>query len=169
MVRPVFGKIVRSPVLPDASSVPRFATDQGAERAVVYFVTGAVPGARRTPVRNKTGGVPPKPPATIPLSVTFAVLGLRFVLPQGVAASFWPAAAAALIRIFPDVAASLWPAVAAAVVCDGEDVAASLVLAVAAAAVSDLKNVAACWFLSVVARGLIRSSQSFEYRERLDE
>ena len=74
---------------------------------MVYFLTGAVAGSRRTPGRHKTGGVPPKPPATIFLSVTLGVLGLRFVLPQSVAASFWPAAAAAAISIIPDVAASI--------------------------------------------------------------
>ena len=48
----------------------------------------AVAGARRTPGRLKTGGVPPKPPATIfPFSVSLGVLGLRIVV-QDVAASF---------------------------------------------------------------------------------
>ena len=36
---------------------------------------------------RKTGGAPPKPRATIPLSVALSVLGLQFALPQGVAAS----------------------------------------------------------------------------------
>ena len=36
---------------------------------VVDFVMNAVAGARRTPGRLKTGGVPPKPPATIFLSL----------------------------------------------------------------------------------------------------
>ena len=36
---------------------------------VVDFVMNAVAGARRTPGRIKTGGVPPKPPATIFLSL----------------------------------------------------------------------------------------------------
>ena len=36
---------------------------------VVDFPLGAVAGARRTPGRLKTGGVPPKPPATIFLSL----------------------------------------------------------------------------------------------------
>ena len=49
------------------------------ERAVVDFLMDAVAGARRTPGRHKTGGVPPKPPATIPLSVALSVLGLWFV------------------------------------------------------------------------------------------
>ena len=43
--------------------------DQGTERAVVYFVTDAVAGARRTPGRHETGGVPPKSPATTLLSL----------------------------------------------------------------------------------------------------
>ena len=43
--------------------------DQVTERAVVYFVMDAVAGARRTPGRHKTGGVPPKPPATLLLSL----------------------------------------------------------------------------------------------------
>ena len=36
---------------------------------VVDFPMDAVAGARRTPGRLKTGGVPPKPPATIFLSL----------------------------------------------------------------------------------------------------
>ena len=43
--------------------------DQGTERVVVYLVMDAVAGARGTPGRLKTGGVPPKPPATILLSL----------------------------------------------------------------------------------------------------
>ena len=43
--------------------------DQGTERAVVHFVTDAVAGARRTPGRLETGGIPPKPPATTLLSL----------------------------------------------------------------------------------------------------
>ena len=42
---------------------------QGTERTVVHFVMNAVAGARWTPGRHETGGVPPKPPATILLSV----------------------------------------------------------------------------------------------------
>ena len=55
---------------------------------VVDFVMIAVAGARRTPGRLKTGGVPPKPPATnLYFSVALGVLGLRIVV-QDVAASF---------------------------------------------------------------------------------
>ena len=55
---------------------------------VVDFVMFAVAGARRTPGRLKTGGVPPKPPATnLYFSVALGVLGLRIVV-QDVAASF---------------------------------------------------------------------------------
>ena len=43
--------------------------DQGTERAVVYLVMDAVAGARRTPGRHETGGVPPKSPATTLLSL----------------------------------------------------------------------------------------------------
>ena len=46
---------------------------------MVHFVTDAVAGAGRTPGRHKTEGVPPKPPATILLSVALGVLG-RFAL-----------------------------------------------------------------------------------------
>ena len=53
-------------------------------------------------------------PGSVPRGRCVGVLGLRFALPQGVAASFWPAVAAAAMRDFPDVAASLWLAVAAA-------------------------------------------------------
>ena len=84
----------------DGSPIPCVVIDQCAERAVVYFVTDAVAGARRTLGRHKTGGVPPKPPAaTLVLSVPFILLGLRFVLPKGVAASFWPAVAAAALNV----------------------------------------------------------------------
>ena len=48
---------------------PCVVTDQGTERTVVNFVMDAVAGARRTPGRHKTGGVPPKPPATTLLSL----------------------------------------------------------------------------------------------------
>ena len=58
------------PVLRDAFLIPYIVMDQGTERAVVYLVMDAVAGARRTPGRQKTGGVPPKPPATFPLSLT---------------------------------------------------------------------------------------------------
>ena len=55
---------------------------------VVDFVMIAVAGARRTPGRLKTGGVPPKTPATnLYFSVALDVLGLRIVV-QDVAASF---------------------------------------------------------------------------------
>ena len=56
----------------------------------------------------KTGGVPPKPLATILLSVGLSVLRLRFV-----AASFWPAVAATALKTCKDDAASLLPTVAA--------------------------------------------------------
>ena len=46
------------------------ALSEVTERAVVYFVMDAVAGARRTPGRHKTGGVPPKPPATLLLSLS---------------------------------------------------------------------------------------------------
>ena len=46
-----------------------FVMDQG----VVDFVIIVVAGARRTPGRLKTGGVPPKPPATIFLSLSPSV------------------------------------------------------------------------------------------------
>ena len=48
---------------------PYVVMDQGTERAVVYFVMDVVAGARRTLGRHKTGGVPPKPPATLLLSL----------------------------------------------------------------------------------------------------
>ena len=55
---------------------------------VVDFVMIAVAGARRTLGRLKTGGVPPKPPATnLFFFVALGVLGLRIVV-QDVAASF---------------------------------------------------------------------------------
>ena len=55
---------------------------------VVHFLMDAVAGARRTPGRLETGGVPPKTPATNPsFSVALGVLGLRIVV-QDVAASF---------------------------------------------------------------------------------
>ena len=57
------------------------------------------------------------------------VLGLRFALPQDVAASTVLTVAAAAIRLELDVAASLVPAAAAAAVYyDCKDVAASLIL-----------------------------------------
>ena len=47
---------------------------------VVDFPMDAVAGARRTPGRLKTGGVPPKTPATnLYFSVVLGVLGLRFL------------------------------------------------------------------------------------------
>ena len=49
---------------------------------VVDSLMDAVAGARRTPGRLETGGVPSKPPATILLSVALGVLGLRFALPE---------------------------------------------------------------------------------------
>ena len=55
---------------------------------VVDFVINTVAGARRTPGRLKTGGVPPKSPATIFISLSPSVfLGLQIVV-QDVAASF---------------------------------------------------------------------------------
>ena len=48
---------------------PCVVMDQGTERAVVYFVMDAVAGARRTPGRHETGGVPPKSPATTLLAL----------------------------------------------------------------------------------------------------
>ena len=48
----------------------------------------AVAGARRTPARHKTGGVPPKPPATNILFVTLGVLGLRIVVPEALQRPF---------------------------------------------------------------------------------
>ena len=86
---------------------------QGSERTVAYVAMDAVAGARRTPGPHKTGGVPPKPPATL-LSLSPLLFWDFGSLCQGVAASFWPAVAAAAFRIFPDAAASPWPAVAAA-------------------------------------------------------
>ena len=67
--------------LRDASPVPCFVTNQGTERAVLTFVLDAVAGVRRTGQYN-TGGVPPKPPATIFLSAALRVLGLRFTRPE---------------------------------------------------------------------------------------
>ena len=58
-----------------ASLVPCFVMHQGTERQrdVAHFVMDAVAGARRTRGRHKTGGAPPKPPATISLSLSPAV------------------------------------------------------------------------------------------------
>ena len=53
---------------------------QGSWRTVVYVEMDAVAGARRTPGRHRTGGVPPKPPAALRLSVPSNVLGLRFIV-----------------------------------------------------------------------------------------
>ena len=60
-------------VLRDDSVFPCIVVDWGAERVVVDSVMNAVAGARQTPVRPKTGGVP-KPPATILLSLFPSVL-----------------------------------------------------------------------------------------------
>ena len=57
------------PELRDASAIPCVMMNQGTERAVVNFVMDAVTGAHHTPGRHKTGGVPPKPPATVLLSL----------------------------------------------------------------------------------------------------
>ena len=67
-------------VLRDVSTVPCFVMHQGAGRTVVYVAMDAVAGARRTPGRHKTGGAPPKPPATLFLFVPSNVLGLRFIV-----------------------------------------------------------------------------------------
>ena len=63
-----------------ASPVACFVMHQGRERDNAHFVMEAVAGARRTRGRRKTGGAPPKPPATIPVSVALSNLGLRFAL-----------------------------------------------------------------------------------------
>ena len=71
---------------------------------VVNFPMNAVAGALWTPGRLKTGGVPPKTPATIPsFSVTLAVLRLRIVV-QEVAATFLTRCCGS--RIFVHVAAA---------------------------------------------------------------
>ena len=81
-----FGCIWASVVYGERSSsrspIQCVVMDLGTERVVGDFVMNAVAGARRAPGRHKTGGVPPKPPATIlSLSVALNVLGLWFVLP----------------------------------------------------------------------------------------
>ena len=87
-----------------ASTSPVRRDGSGHREMVIDFVMNAVAGARRTPGRHKTGGVPPKTPATIPsFSVTLAVLGLRIVV-QDVAASFLTRCCGS--RIFVHVAAA---------------------------------------------------------------
>ena len=56
--------------------------NQGSERTVVHVSMDAVAGARRTPGRHETGGVPTMPPATLLLSVPVDGLGLRFIVPR---------------------------------------------------------------------------------------
>ena len=68
----------------------------GHREMVVDFPKNAVAGARRSPGRLKTGGVPPKPPATILLSLSPSVV-------QDVAASFLTRCCS---RIFVRVAAA---------------------------------------------------------------
>ena len=71
---------------------------------VVDFPMDAVAGARRTPERLKTGGVSPKPPATILLSLWPSVfLGLRIVV-QDVAGSLLTRCCGS--RIFVHIAAA---------------------------------------------------------------
>ena len=50
------------------------------ERAVGHFVMDAVAGARRTPGRHKTGGIPASHNPS--LTVALSVLGLRFAVPH---------------------------------------------------------------------------------------
>ena len=69
-------------VLLDASTVACFVMHQGPESTVVCVAMDAVAGARRTPERRTTGGVPPKPPPTFLLSVPSNVPGLRFIVPR---------------------------------------------------------------------------------------
>ena len=104
------------------------------ERTVVNFVMDAVAGARRTPGRHKTGGVPPKPPATILLSLWSSMFWDFGSLYRGVAASLALTVAAAAIRLELDAALSLRPAVVAAAIRVVPDVAAFLWPAVAVAA-----------------------------------
>ena len=68
----------------------------GHREMVVDSLMDAVAGARRTPGRLETGGVPSKPPATILLSVPLGVLGLRFALPEAVRRHLLRAVAAAV-------------------------------------------------------------------------
>ena len=81
---------------------------QGTVRVVDDFVMAAVAGARRTPGRHKTGGVTPKPPATIPLSLVPDVLGLRFALPEALRRHFLRAVAAAATVVLLAAATSAW-------------------------------------------------------------
>ena len=68
---------------------------------VVDSLMDAVAGARRTPGRLETGGVPPKPPATFSLSLSVAlnVLGLWFALPEALRRQFLRAVAAAVLFV----------------------------------------------------------------------
>ena len=50
-------------------TIPSVLMHQGTERAVVNFLMNLVAGTHRTRGLHETGGVPPKPPATILLSV----------------------------------------------------------------------------------------------------
>ena len=72
---------------------------------VVDSLMDAVAGARRTPGRLETGGVPSKPPATILLSVPLGFLGLRFAPPEALRRHLSRAVAAAVFA-FPVVAAT---------------------------------------------------------------
>ena len=72
----------REQLLHSGYTVLYFVMHQGSERTVVYVAMDAVAGARRTPGRLETGGVPQKPPATHLLSVPSNVLGLRFIAPR---------------------------------------------------------------------------------------
>ena len=68
--------------------VPYILTKKKTESTVVYFVMDNVAGARQTPGRHKTGGVAPKPPATILLSAALLCSGTSVRPTRGVAASF---------------------------------------------------------------------------------
>ena len=107
-------------VLRDGSTFQCFVMHQGLERTVVYVAMDAVAGARRTSGRHKTGGVPPKPPATISLSLlpsvfwdfgSFYLKALRLLRQRKYRCSdrFCPIGARCLLH----VAASLVPTVAA--------------------------------------------------------
>ena len=89
---------VTTSVLRDGAPIQCAVMDQGKERERVVndFVMDAVAGARRIPGRHKTGGVPPKPPATILLSLALSVLGLRFAPPEALRRHFLRAVAAAV-------------------------------------------------------------------------
>ena len=99
---------------------------------MVYFVTGQMVGDRRSPGATilwvETIYLLSQPSLFSPADMSrtswwiflpvhrdgfFCVLGLRFALPCGVAASLWPAVAAAAICLNKDVAASMLPTVAA--------------------------------------------------------